>query len=55
MQFISETLIITLFAIALALCMAEIALPMLNKLLEIKLSAAFLSDPVLLLFYLQQS
>ncbi|MDB5024720.1 MAG: FtsX-like permease family protein [Mucilaginibacter sp.] len=52
MQFIGETLIITLFAVALALCLAEIALPMLNKLLEIKLSATFLSDPVLLLFLL---
>ena len=49
-QFISETLIITLFAVAFAIAIAEIALPMLNKLLEIKLSAAFIADPVLILF-----
>ncbi len=50
MQFISETLIITLFAVVLAIGLAELALPMLNKLLEINLSSGFLSDPVLLLF-----
>jgi predicted permease len=49
-QFISETLIITLFAVALAIGIAEITLPMLNSLLEIKLSSAFLADPVLLMF-----
>jgi len=50
MQFISETLIITLFAVVLAIGIAEIALPSLNKLLEIQLSSSFLADPVLLLF-----
>jgi putative ABC transport system permease protein len=52
MQFISETLIITLFAVVLAIALAEIALPMLNKLLEIKLTNAFIIDPVLLSFLL---
>lgn len=52
MQFISETLIITLFAVVLAVALAEIALPMLNKLLEIKLTNAFIIDPVLLSFLL---
>jgi len=49
-QFLSETLIITLFAVTLAVIIAEIALPMLNKLLEIQLNSGFLADPVLLLF-----
>ncbi|MDB5135220.1 MAG: FtsX-like permease family protein [Mucilaginibacter sp.] len=52
LQFISETLIITLFAVILAILLAEIALPMLNKLLEIQLDSAFIADPVLLLFLL---
>jgi putative ABC transport system permease protein len=51
-QFISETLIITVFAVVLAIGLAEIALPMLNKLLEIQLDSAFIADPVLLLFLL---
>ncbi|MGZ3836637.1 MAG: ABC transporter permease, partial [Mucilaginibacter sp.] len=49
-QFISETLIITLFAVTLAVGLAEIVLPSLNKLLEIKLNANFLADPVIPLF-----
>jgi len=49
-QFITETFIITLFAVILAIGLAQIALPFLNKLLELKLSNAFLYDPVLWLF-----
>jgi putative ABC transport system permease protein len=49
-QFISETLIITLFAVVLAIGIAEVTLPMLNKLLEIQLSSSFLADPVIILF-----
>ncbi|MDB4922411.1 ABC transporter permease [Mucilaginibacter sp.] len=49
-QFISETFIITLCAVILAIGFAEITLPLLNKLLEIKLSGAFLSDSTILLF-----
>ncbi|HWD89107.1 MAG TPA: ABC transporter permease [Mucilaginibacter sp.] len=52
LQFISETLIITLFAVVLAAGVAEIVLPMLNNLLEIHLSSGFIADPVLLLFLL---
>ena len=52
MQFISETLIITLFSMVLAIGIAEIALPFLNKLLETQLSAAFLADPIIILFML---
>ena len=50
LQFISETLIITLFAVALAIVIAELALPMLNHLLEIELSRTFFTDPVFLAF-----
>ncbi|MDN3581789.1 ABC transporter permease [Mucilaginibacter flavus] len=50
MQFISETLIITLFAVMLASVIALIALPMLNKLLEVQLSADFLLNPTVVLF-----
>jgi putative ABC transport system permease protein len=49
-QFITETFIITIFAVILAIGLAQIALPFLNQLLEIKLSSAFLSEPVLWLF-----
>jgi predicted permease len=51
-QFITETLIITVFAVVLAAGIAQLVLPMLNSLLEIKLSAGFLLDPTLLLFLL---
>jgi putative ABC transport system permease protein len=51
-QFISETLIITVFAVVLATGLAEVVLPALNNLLQIKISAAFISDPALLLFLL---
>jgi len=50
LQFITETFIITLFAVVLAVGLAQIALPFLNDLLAIKLSSAFLSQPVLWLF-----
>ncbi|MBS1526841.1 MAG: ABC transporter permease [Bacteroidetes bacterium] len=52
MQFISETLIITLFAVVLAVGLAEVVLPMLNSLLEIRLSTGFIIEPALLLFLL---
>ncbi|HEY4194051.1 MAG TPA: FtsX-like permease family protein, partial [Mucilaginibacter sp.] len=50
LQFISETLIITVFAIILASITAVITLPMLNGLLEINLSSSFLLDPFVILF-----
>jgi putative ABC transport system permease protein len=50
LQFISETLIITLFSVLLAIGIAETARPFLNDLLEIKLSSSFLADPIVLLF-----
>jgi putative ABC transport system permease protein len=50
LQFISETLIITLFAVLLASIISLVALPMLNNLLEIQLSGNFLADPRVFLF-----
>ena len=50
LQFISETLIITLFAIMLASAISLITLPMLNGLLEIQLSSSFIFDPLVILF-----
>jgi len=50
LQFISETLIITLFAVVLAAVMAMIALPMLNNLLDVKISGGFLTDGTVILF-----
>jgi putative ABC transport system permease protein len=50
MQFISETLIITLFAVVLAIVIAELTLPILNHLLEIELSRGFFADPLFLVF-----
>lgn len=49
-QFISETLIITCFAVVLASVIAIITLPMLNNLLEIQLSSSFLLNPIVILF-----
>ncbi|MCW3118671.1 MAG: yknZ 2 [Chitinophagaceae bacterium] len=50
MQFMSETFIITFFAVLLAIAAAGAALPYLNKLLEIELTSSFIYDPVILLF-----
>ena len=49
-QFITETFIITVFAVLLAIGVAQIALPFLNQLLEINLSSAFLAELVFWLF-----
>lgn len=50
LQFISETFIITFFAVALASIIAFVALPMLNNLLEVKISDNFLENPAVILF-----
>ncbi len=50
LQFISETLIITLFAVVLATGIATVALPMLNQLLDIQLNGNSLFDPITILF-----
>lgn len=49
-QFISETLIITWFAVVLASVIAVITLPWLNNLLEIHLNGGFLMNPMVILF-----
>jgi putative ABC transport system permease protein len=49
-QFISETFIITLFAITLAFFISMAALPALNNLLEIKLTTNFIQDPSIIQF-----
>jgi len=50
LQFISETFIITVCAVVLAIGIAEIALPFLNQLLKTKLNTAFLTDPLVWVF-----
>jgi len=49
-QFISETFIITLFAVIIANGLAQLALPFLDTLLDVKLTASFLLDPVVICF-----
>ena len=49
LQFLIETGLITIFAVALAVCMAELSLPFLNELLLINLKLN-INDPQLLLF-----
>jgi ABC-type antimicrobial peptide transport system permease subunit len=51
-QFISETAIVTLFAILLAVGAAAAVLPYLNTLLEAKMELNFFRDPFLILFLL---
>jgi putative ABC transport system permease protein len=50
LQFLSETFIITLFSIILAIGLSELGLPALNKLLGLKFTAAFITNPVILAF-----
>jgi putative ABC transport system permease protein len=50
LQFITETLIITLFAVVIAIVIGFITLPMLNSLLEVQISNGFLSNPIVVLF-----
>jgi putative ABC transport system permease protein len=51
-QFLGETAFITIAAIALAIVAAEITLPLLNKLLETKMTMNLLLNPWLVLFIL---
>ncbi|MGY4536352.1 putative ABC transport system permease protein [Mucilaginibacter sp. UYNi724] len=50
LQFLSETFIITLFSIILAIGLSEFGLTSLNKLLEIQLTANFITNPVIIAF-----
>ena len=49
-QFMIETALITIFSIAIALLITNFALPLLNSLLEIRLSSWFIGDATVLLF-----
>ncbi|AKD04859.1 ABC transporter permease [Pontibacter korlensis] len=50
MQFIGETLLITLLATFCSVILTELALPYLNSLLDLEISFSILEDPVILLF-----
>ncbi|WP_242918387.1 ABC transporter permease [Pontibacter liquoris] len=50
LQFLGETLLITLLATFLSVILTELALPYLNELLELKITFRILQDPVLLFF-----
>jgi len=52
LQFMSETLLITLAAIILGIIVTYSALPFFNKLLDIKLGVFFLTDPAVIIFIL---
>lgn len=51
-QFMSETAVITLFAVVIAVIIARLTLPLLNQLLELQLSLSFISNPNIILFLL---
>jgi len=50
LQFLSETFIIALFAVAIAIVIAALVIPPLNKLLQISLTNAMLYQPVVISF-----
>jgi ABC-type antimicrobial peptide transport system permease subunit len=52
MQFLGETGLVVFLALILALVIAAIALPFLNKLLEVHVTMHFFADPSLILFVL---
>lgn len=51
-QFLSETFLITVFALSVAVCIAFLVLPSLNELLQVKVQLNFTSNPVLIMFLL---
>ncbi|HLX92941.1 MAG TPA: ABC transporter permease [Puia sp.] len=50
MQFLGETFLVTLVATGLALCLAIVLLPFLNRLLDLRMAVSFDSDPLLFFF-----
>jgi len=50
LQFLGETAMITLVALMFGVILAEISLPLLNKLLNIKMRSNFISNPEVILF-----
>jgi predicted permease len=49
-QFLNETALITVFAVLLAVVIAFIALPFLNRLLDVEMSLNIFKNPILMLF-----
>lgn len=49
-QFMSETAVITLFAVVLATIIASLVLPLLNNLLQLQLSLSIMDNPMMILF-----
>lgn len=49
-QFLSETAMITITALIAAVCIVTVVLPLLNKMLQVKMGFSIVSDPVLALF-----
>ncbi|WP_299821329.1 ABC transporter permease [uncultured Pontibacter sp.] len=54
LQFIGETLLITLLATMLSIVLVELTLPYLNSLLELQITFSILQSPTLLLFLLAE-
>jgi ABC-type antimicrobial peptide transport system permease subunit len=50
LQFLGETFLITLTATLASIILTELALPFLNKLMELEITFSILQDPILLLF-----
>ena len=50
LQFLGETFLITLTALLASIILTELALPLLNRLMELKITFSLIQDPVLLLF-----
>ncbi|PRY15421.1 ABC-type lipoprotein release transport system permease subunit [Pontibacter ummariensis] len=54
LQFMGETLLITLLASFLSVILVELTVPYLNELLELNITFSMLQDPILLLFLVAQ-
>lgn len=50
MQFLGETALIVFLALIFAICITAIALPYLNKLLEVQMTMNFITNPAVILF-----
>jgi putative ABC transport system permease protein len=49
-QFLAETALIVFVALILSICIAGMALPYLNKLLEVQMTMSFMANPAIILF-----
>jgi len=50
LQFLTETFIIVLFSISIAIILVQLVVPFLNQMLDIKLAPSFLKDPAIITF-----